>query len=179
MNVRETAAPGDHDPLTAAALAGDPTAVTKLLERLAGELLPFASALTAGSAEADLLVGDTLSRIYERLPQLRSHAAVSAWARRILLRRFLDQKRWHLRRREMRLESVALAGEPITAPELIDLRGSLARLDRQSRALIVLHYWRGLTLDETAAEMEIPVGTARSRLARILLQLRRTLGGEP
>lgn len=170
--------PPDHDPLAEAALAGNPEAVTRLLERLAGELLPFASALTAGSPEADILVGDTLSRVHERLGQLQQAAALSAWARRILLRRFVDHRRWQLRRREVRLESVALAGVPITSPDLIDLRTALAGLDRQSRALVVLHYWRGLTLDETAAEMEIPVGTARSRLARILTKLRRTLGGE-
>ncbi len=169
----------DRDLLADAALAGNADAITRVLERLAGELLPFASALTGGSGEADALVGDTLSRVHERLGQLQQPAALSAWARRILLRRFLDHRRWQRRRREVRLESAALTAAPITSPDLIDLRSALAKLDRQSRALIVLHYWSGLTLDETAAEMEIPVGTARSRLARILVTLRRTLGGEP
>jgi RNA polymerase sigma-70 factor (ECF subfamily) len=75
------------------------------------------------------------------------------------------------------LDSVVLTGTPVTAPELIDLRTALRGLDRPSRALVVLHYWRGLTLDECAAEMQIPAGTARSRLARILAKLRLTLGG--
>lgn len=170
---------GDGDRVAEAALAGDSNAVTRILERLAGELLPFASALTGGSAEADALVGDTLSRVYERLGQLQQPAALSAWARRILLRLYLDHRRWQRRRREVGLESVALTGAPVTAPDLIDLRAALSGLDRESRALVVLHYWRGLTLDECAAEMEIPAGTARSRLARILAMLRRTLGGEP
>ena len=177
--MRESLPAGDRDPLIEAALAGDQGAVGRLIDRLAAELLPFASALTSGSAEADVPVGDTLSRVHERLRQLQEPAAVSAWARTILLRRFLDHKRWELRRREVRLESVALTGEPITSPELIDLRAALGGLDRQSRALVVLHYWRGLTLDETAAELEIPVGTVRSRLGRILAKLRRTLGGDP
>ena len=98
----------------------------RVLERLAGELLPFASALTGGSGEADALVGDTLSRVHERLGQLQQPAALSAWARRILLRRFLDHRRWQRRRREVRLESVALTGAPITAPELIELRTALS-----------------------------------------------------
>lgn len=170
---------GDRNPLAEAALAADADAITRDLERLAGELLPFANALTAGSGEADVLVGDTLSRVHERLGQLQQPAALSAWARRILLRRFLDHRRWQRRRREVRLESVALTGAPITAPELIDVRTALGALDRESRALVVLHYWAGLTLDECAAEMNIPPGTARSRLARILAKLRRTLGGEP
>ena len=176
--MRESLPGDDRDLLAETALAGDQDAFGRLIERLAGELLPFASALTAGSAEADVLVGDTLSRVHERLGQLQEPAAISAWARKILLRRFLDQKRWQLRRSEVQLESVVLTAAPITAPELIDLRAALGGLDRQSRALVVLHYWRGLTLDETAAELEIPVGTVRSRLARILAKLRRNLGGE-
>jgi len=176
--MRESLPGRDRDSLAEAALAGDQDAVGRLIERLAGELLPFASALTAGSAEADVLVGDTLSRVHERLGQLQEPAAISAWARRILLRRFLDHKRWQLRRSEVQLESVMLTAAPITSPELIDLRAALRGLDRQSRALVVLHYWRGLTLDETAAELDIPVGTVRSRLARILAKLRRNLGGD-
>ena len=178
MRMREPLPGRDHDALAEAALAGDQDAVHRLIERLAGELLPFASALTAGSAEADVLVGDTLSRVHERLGQLQEPAAVSAWARKILLRRFLDHKRWQVRRSEVQLESVVLKTASITPPEIIDLRAALGGLDRQSRALVVLHYWRGLTLDETAAELEIPVGTVRSRLARILAKLRRNLGGE-
>src|SRR5205807_1707700 len=128
--------------------------------------------------EADVLVGDTLSRVYERLAQLEDHAAIIVWARRILLRQFLDHKRWQRRRQEVRLDAVTLAAAPIVSAEVIDLRRSLASLDRESRALVVLHYWRGLTLDETAREMGIPAGTVRSRLARLLAQLRRSLGGQ-
>jgi len=57
---------GDRDVLAEAALAGSADGITQLLERLAGELLPFASALTGGTGEADALVGDTLSRVHER-----------------------------------------------------------------------------------------------------------------
>jgi RNA polymerase sigma factor (sigma-70 family) len=176
--MHETLPGGERDPLAEAALAGDQDAIGQLIERLAGELLPLASALTAGSPEADVLVGDTLSRVHERLRQLQEPGALSSWARKILLRQFLDHKRWRVRRREVRLESVVLTAAPITSPELIDLRSALGNLDRESRALVVLHYWRGLTLDETAAELEIPVGTVRSRLARILAKLRQNLGGD-
>ena len=176
--MRESVRTGGRDALIAAAAAGDQDALARLLERLAAELLPFASALTAGSGEADALVGDTLSRVYERLAQLEDPAAVTAWARQILLRQFLDHRRRSRRRQEFRLEAVALAAAPASSPELIDLRTALAGLDRESRALVVLHYWSGLTLDETADELGIPTGTARSRLARILANFRRTLGGD-
>src|SRR5438552_666514 len=76
MRMRESLPAGDRDPLIEAALAGDQGAVGRLIDRLAAELLPFASALTSGSAEADVLVGDTLSRVHERLPAPRARSSL-------------------------------------------------------------------------------------------------------
>ena len=80
-----------------AARSGDARALEELLRALAGELMPLASALTAGSGEADSLVGDTISRVYERIDQLHEDGAILPWARRILVHRFLDQRRWSRR----------------------------------------------------------------------------------
>jgi len=68
--VREAYRLTDRD-LVRAAQAGDEHALDALLRALADELLPLASALAGASADADVLVGDTLSRVYERLTDLR------------------------------------------------------------------------------------------------------------
>ena len=52
-------------------------------------------------------------------------------------------------------------------PELI------GKLSPASRAVIVLYYLNELSLNETAAVLEIPVGTVKSRLAYGLAKLRR------
>ena len=62
-----------------------------------------------------------------------------------------------------------------TAPELIDLRQSVAQLPRQDRALLVLHYWQGLSIAECARELDVPEGTAKSRINRALGRLRERL----
>ncbi|MGH2378078.1 MAG: RNA polymerase sigma factor [Candidatus Limnocylindria bacterium] len=164
--------------LVQAARAGDEHALERLLSRLADELIPLASALTAGSAEADALVEDTLSRVFERLGQLERPDAVSAWARRVMVRRFLDWKRWQRRRREVRLESVVLVAEPLMRPDLLDLQRELVRLARAERALVVLRFWEDRTYDECAELLGIPVGTVKSRLARLMRKLRISLGGD-
>jgi RNA polymerase sigma factor (sigma-70 family) len=164
------------DPVVQAARSGDARAVEDVVRALADELMPLASALTGGSGEADALVGDTVSRVYERLDQLRDSAAILPWARRILVRRFLDQRRWSLRRPQCSIEGIEVPTSLGTGAELVDLRQAVALLPRQDRALLVLHYWQGLSISECAQEMGVPEGTAKSRINRALGRLRERLG---
>ena len=138
-----------------AAQRGDDVAIARLIRRLADELMPLASALSGGSGEADSLVGDTLSKVYERLDQLEEPAAVFAWARTILVRTFLDQRRWLRRRPTCQIEAAAGVGVAPADPALIDLRDAVRALDRRDRALLVLHYWQHFTIAECARELGI------------------------
>jgi RNA polymerase sigma-70 factor (ECF subfamily) len=54
--------------------------------------------------------------------------------------------------------------------ELID--DALRRLDPTWRAVVVLHFFLGMSLPEAAATLGIPLGTAKSRLHRSLGVLR-------
>ena len=123
-----------------------------------------------------MLVGDTLGRVYERLGELREPAAALSWARRVLVHRFIDGRRWSLRRPTYRLDAVTAVAGLGTRPELIDLRDAVRDLRREDRALLVLHYWQGLSIAECARELGVPDGTAKSRLAKALERLRRRLG---
>lgn len=166
---------GDAETVTAAQ-RGDDVALALLIRTLADDLMPLASALTGGSGEADALVGDTLSKVYERLGQLERPAAVHAWARTILVRCFLDQRRWFCRRPTCQLEAAESIGIAPADPALIDVRDAVRALDRRDRALLVLHYWQHFTIAECARELGIPEGTAKSRLNRALARLRERLG---
>jgi RNA polymerase sigma factor (sigma-70 family) len=162
-----------------AAQRGDDIALARLIRALADELMPLASALTGGSGEADAILGDALSRVYERLGQLDQPAAVYAWARTILVRRFLDQRRWLQRRPTCRIEAAESLGIAPADPGLIDVRDAVRALDRRDRALLVLHYWQHFTIAECACELGIPEGTVKSRLNRALLRLRKQLAERP
>ena len=159
-----------------AARSGDSRALEQILRALADELMPLASALSGAGGEADALVGDTVSRVYERLDQLRSDESLLPWARRILVRRFLDGRRWSLRRPQCSIEGIEVPTTLGTGPELVDLRAAVARLSREDRALLVLHYWQGLSIAECARELGVPDGTAKSRMNRALTRLRSAMG---
>ena len=76
-------------------------------------------------------------------------------------------------------EELAVAELPETAAEAFDalpLREAVARLPRELRAVVVLRYFQGLTLAETAQALDIPPGTVstRQRKALSLLKLHLT-----
>jgi DNA-directed RNA polymerase specialized sigma24 family protein len=70
-----------------------------------------------------------------------------------------------------------------------DFTGALAERDRimaaltdlplEQRAVIVLHFYLDLSMVQAAAVLDVPVGTAKSRLNRGLEALRMSLGEEP
>jgi RNA polymerase sigma-70 factor (ECF subfamily) len=138
--------------------------------------LEIARRWTARTGETDSLLSDALSRVYERLPQLQSEDALVPWARKILVRCFLDQRRWLSRRPTVQLETTEVATPLGSSADLLDLRSAVAALTREDRALVQLRYWGGMTVIECADYLGIPEGTAKSRLHRVLGQLRHALG---
>jgi RNA polymerase sigma factor (sigma-70 family) len=59
------------------------------------------------------------------------------------------------------------------------LTGALARLTVRERDVLLLVVWGALTYEETAAALDVPVGTVRSRLNRARRRLRDALAGTP
>jgi RNA polymerase sigma-70 factor (ECF subfamily) len=51
-------------------------------------------------------------------------------------------------------------------PDHVHLVGALSHLDDDERLVVVLHHLADRRLDEIAAEVGVPVGTVKSRLAR-------------
>lgn len=108
--------------------------------------------------------------------KLREEAFFDTWLTRILINACNAELRRH--RRE-----VAMAELPETAQESFDalpLRDAVGRLPRELKDVIILRYFTGLTLAETARTLDIPQGTVvtRQRKALRLLRLELTDGEE-
>lgn len=57
------------------------------------------------------------------------------------------------------------------------VEGAFRHLSIDHQTLIGLHYASGLAISDVAAVLEIPVGTAKSRLSAALAALRSAVGG--
>lgn len=55
------------------------------------------------------------------------------------------------------------------------LAAALARLSDDHRDVVILHELQGLTYEETAAVLKVPVGTVKSRLHHAFLNLRKEM----
>jgi RNA polymerase sigma-70 factor, ECF subfamily len=117
--------------------------------------------------QAEDAVQEALVRCWRDLPALRDPDRFEPWLRRILVRAVHDEFRSAGRQRAaisiVRLEpAIGDAADEIATRELIDR--SFRRLSVEHRSVLVLRLHLGLSIDETATTLGIPVGTAKSRL---------------
>lgn len=162
--------------LVHAAQAGDEAAFRALLEREARWAFGVAVAVSGSTAEADDVFQEATLRAWRDLPRLRDPEVWSAWFRRIVTNSAVDIAR-KTRRNSL---VVPVRGNNVPdvahAVEATDgMRRALDRLAPDERALLVLRYGRDLELPAVANLMGIRLGTAKSRLHRTLIKLRRIL----
>lgn len=119
-------------------------------------------------------VDEAVYKGFRACRSLRKPEFFTTWLTRILLNVCVDELR--RRRRETAMEDL-----PETAQESFDalpLREAVARLPGELRAVVVLRYFTGLTLAETAQTLDIPQGTVVTRQRRALSFLRLELSDE-
>lgn len=121
-------------------------------------------------------VDEAVYRAFRGRLRLRQAEFFETWITRVLINVCKDE----LRRRDREAlvaEPPEVAGPPERLEEL-PLREAVAALPEPLRAVVVLRYFTGLTLEETAAALEIPRGTVSTRQKRALELLRLELTEE-
>jgi RNA polymerase sigma-70 factor (ECF subfamily) len=164
------------------AQCGDREALDRLLQAVQERLYGYLFNLVRDHHLAGDLLQDVFVIVIRKLRWLREPSAFLPWAYRIASRqalRALKQKRRAPERSEDTVLLQSLAGpmpeEPF-APEMIErLPALLEEVSPASRAVLLLHYLQEMTLQEVADVLEIPVGTAKARLAYGLQTLRKKL----
>jgi RNA polymerase sigma-70 factor (ECF subfamily) len=121
-------------------------------------------------------VQETLIRAWRDLRSLRDPSRFDAWLHRTAVRTCLNVARRRRHRPiEVELSPLDAPGVPDHSTRIADrevVDAALRRLTPEGRAVIVLHFYLGLSLPETAAALGVPVGTAKSRLHRSLATMR-------
>ena len=137
----------------------------------------YAMALVGNAALADDLVQDCIERALGQEAQLREAERLAGWLRRILYHLYIDEIRRNRRRgREHdiaeladNLELSAPAPDNSAMKEFVQ---AVNHLSAEHRQILLLVSVEELSYREIADELEIPLGTVMSRLARARERLR-------
>ncbi len=146
---------------------GDRDAFDLLMTAAIDHLYRIARLILRDFDSAEDAVQEALVHCWRDLPGLRDPDRFDAWLNRLLIHSVTDEAR---RRRRAGASLSILRIEP-SQPDganALANRDELARvfgrLSIEHRTIVVLHHYLGLTVDEAAATIGIPVGTAKSRL---------------
>jgi RNA polymerase sigma-70 factor (sigma-E family) len=125
---------------------------------------------------ADDLVQATITQLYVHWGRARAAEHIDAYARTVMVREFLSERRSAWSRR-VRLsghvpEATASAADHDT---LLDLRAALAAVPPRQRATLVLRFFCDLNVEQTARVLGCSAGTVKSQTAKGLAALRRSL----
>lgn len=152
------------------------------------ELLPrlrrFASVLTRSHDDAEDVVQAAVERALRHAGSWQQGSRLDSWLYRIMQNLWRDELRAHRRRAEP-LESHAdiagADGRDVTIRHIQsnEARQALEELPEEQRVVIALVVLEGMSYQQTADILEVPVGTVMSRLARARARLAASLGEGP
>jgi RNA polymerase sigma-70 factor (ECF subfamily) len=168
----------DQRILVERARGGDRDAFAVLARASATRLDAAARLILLDREHARDAVQEALIRAWRDLPGLRDPDRFDAWLYRLLSHAAIDEARRRRRRVvEVDITSIDVSGpdDPVaTFAERDALERALAGLSPEHRALVVMHFYLGLTLPEAAEAQGISLGAAKSRLHRAISSLRRS-----
>ena len=140
---------------------------------------------TGSCATLDLAEDATqqaLLTIWRDLPQLRDPARFDAWSYRLLVRACYAEgrrtRRWAPNLRLLPADEPQVAEGLSSVVDRDQLERGFRRLSIDHRAVVVLHHYLDLPLDEVAETLGVPVGTVRSRLHHAMRGLRAALDAD-
>ncbi|SEU25218.1 RNA polymerase sigma factor SigY [Paenibacillus sp. NFR01] len=159
---------------------GDREALSVLLREHYSFLHHYLIKATMDPLLAEELTQDTMVRCIEKIATYNGQSAFSSWLITIATRLYIDRKRrWRLEadwlRREQGLRNIRwkFASRNMEWSELLDV---LSGLPSAQRIAVLLKHYYGYSYDEIGAIMGIPPGTAKSRVAAGVKELRKELG---
>ena len=155
---------------------GGKQSIQQLVQDHYQALYRFAYRLSGSSQEAEDLTQEAYCQAYKSLAQLRDGARAKAWLFRILRNAYLHKLR--SAKRVQTLAPDALAEIPQRLPDPLpeidgaQLQQALGELPEDFRTPLLLFYFEDFSYRDIAEQLQIPLGTVMSRLARAKAHLR-------
>ena len=152
------------------------TAYTEFVRARYTHLRRIAYASCGDWHRAEDLVQTALVKLYVAWPRVRREGSEEAYARTIIVRANIDESRRPWRREQAGLDGRdRVAREPVPVEERSALFDALQQLPAMQRKTVLLRHWLGISVAETATELQISEGTVKSHTSRGLASLQAVL----
>jgi RNA polymerase sigma-70 factor (ECF subfamily) len=166
------------------ARAGDHDAFAILAGEAFGRMYGAAKLILRDQGRAEDAVQEALLLAWRHIAAIRDPDAWDAWLYRLTVRACyrLGRAGGHAQVVELDVRADRVSPAPDFTRAIAErdrLMAALAGLPLEQRTVIVLHFYLDLPLTQAAAVLDVPAGTAKSRLHRGLEALRTSLGDDP
>ncbi|MFJ7746526.1 sigma-70 family RNA polymerase sigma factor [Peribacillus sp. NPDC097295] len=166
----------NENKLVKKAIKGDGKAFEKLLELHSDQLYRTAFLYVGNRDDALDVVQETAYKSFQAVGQLKNTEYFLTWVTRILIHCSYDLLR--KKNREIPMNRMKeKAEEFFHQEESLDLGAAINLLNEQYRTVILLFYYRDLSIHDIAEIMSIPENTVKTYLHRAKRNLRKSLEG--
>ena len=153
--------------------------VQRLVDEHYAALYRYAYRLSGSGTDAEDLTQEAFCKAQLNLSQLRDRSRAKSWLFSILRNAYLHRARAERHHPCIPLDSVGDVAEPLPDPlpdvDPEQLQQALNDLPEVFRTPIILYYFEDFGYREIAEQMDLPLGTVMSRLARAKAYLRSRL----
>lgn len=158
---------------------GDQAAFARLAAARYGRLQQLAFRILRDHELASDAAQQATLSMWRNLPQLKDPSRFEAWSYRLCVNACYKEAR----RRGRSLPEIgprhfrepAVAGGYDVVVDRDELDRGFRRLSLDHRAVLVLHHYLGMPLEQVADTLDLPLGTVKSRMNRALANMRRAL----
>lgn len=169
---------------------GDARAFARLVSIHERLVYGLAARLLGDAEEARDVSQEVFLQVFRTLEQFQGRSSLKTWIYRIAINQCHNRRRWWQRRRHgqmVSLDVVTPSEEPREGAECgperqYERREQSQRMQRalgalpfRQRAVLLLREVEGLSCEQTADALGLPVGTVKSRLSRARLALKQEL----
>ncbi len=169
--------------LIVGAAGGGADALARLYDRYAALLLTVGERILGTRRDAEDLLHDVFVEVWQQAGDYDAErGSVKSWlflrmrSRAIDRLRLASRKNVELGDQVLATATGDLAEDPALAPDRAQVRTTLAVLPPDQRVAIELAYFGGLSGAQIAAQLGVPLGTVKTRLALGMSKLRAALG---
>lgn len=166
------------------AASGDEAAFSILYRRLAPALYGITFRMMNDAKEAEDVLQEGFTYIWRRANTYDpSRSSAYAWAVMIVRNKAIDKLRSRQRSERLREKMMSEAGffgerdnssaqKPLSREQNAQVREALKQIAPEQRQAVELAFFSGLTHEQIAEQLGIPLGTIKARIRRGLLRLR-------